>query len=151
VRGQEFWGVASPSDAYHLPKSFLKSFSYLGDLVMILGRCSCKSAVFCAVLPWTVCVCFTDSPRLADNPRGVTDHSVDRLDGSGVFGWKHFLYCGRPDPIFQTLRPLPGGQFVAARWIVRSVCRNLPSLIGSFASFLVIPCVLRGIIPRTCS
>jgi hypothetical protein len=51
------------------PKSYLKSFSRLGDPVTTLGRCSCEFAVFYAVHPRTVRVCLADSPRLADSPK----------------------------------------------------------------------------------
>jgi hypothetical protein len=71
VSGQEFWGIESPSDAYHVPKSWLKSFSRLGDPGMTLGRCSCGFDVFCAVHPWTVCACL--------------DRYADCLDRATIF------------------------------------------------------------------
>jgi hypothetical protein len=43
------------------------------------------SLFFCAVHPQTVRACLADSSRLADSLRPLVDHSVDRLDRSGVF------------------------------------------------------------------
>jgi hypothetical protein len=79
------------------------------------------------------------------------DRSADRFDRDAIFGWRGLLYCRQSASVLPDSLSLLGGQSATARRTVRSVRRNLPSLIGSFAPFLVIPHVLRGIIPRTCS
>jgi hypothetical protein len=72
------------------------------------------------------------------------DYSADHLVRSGVFGWRRLLYCGPFAPCLPDSPPL--------LWrTVRSVRRFLPSLIGSFASSLVLPLVFQGIVLRTCS
>jgi hypothetical protein len=53
--------------------------------------------------------------------------------------------------VFQTVHPFSGGQSMIARRTVRSLCSFLIRLFGSFASFLVLPRVLQGVIRRTCS
>jgi hypothetical protein len=57
---------------------------------MNLGRCSCEFAFFCAVDPRNVRASLADSSRLADSPLGIADHSVDRLDRTGVFRLEAF-------------------------------------------------------------
>jgi hypothetical protein len=97
------------------PKSWLKSFSRLGDPGTTLGRCSCEFTGFCSVRSQTIRACLADSPRLADSTLGVADHSADRLDRSGVFGWTRLLYRGPsapclPDSPSLLLRTVRGNQ-----------------------------------------
>jgi hypothetical protein len=133
------------------PKSCLKRLSHLGDPVTTLGRCPCKFTFFCAVCPRTVHVFFLDSSRLVDSSeeahrrfgRPFRQKCVLQLETSFVL---RIVRACLPDS-----PPLPGGQSTVARRTVRFVRRKLPSLIGSFASFLVLPLVFQGIVPRTCS
>jgi hypothetical protein len=131
------------------PKSWLKSFSYLGDPGTTLGRCSCEFTGFYFVRSWIVCVCLADSPWLADISRPLVNHSADCLDRTAIFCWRLLWDCGQSAPVFWTVRPHPGGQSAAARRTVQPVCRNLPSLFGSFAYSLVLPHVFQGIISMT--
>jgi hypothetical protein len=107
------------------PKSWLKSFSRLGDPGTTLGRCSCEFAGFYSVRSRTIRAC------LADSLLGVADHSADRLDKNGVFQLEVTF-------VLRTVHALSSRQSAAARRTVRSVRRFLPRLFGSFVSFLVL-------------
>jgi hypothetical protein len=72
------------------------------------------------------------------------DRFVGRLHRDVFFVWRGLLYYGQSSPACLHSPP-------SLRRTVRSVCRILPSLFGSFASSLVLPRVLWGIVPRTCS
>jgi hypothetical protein len=102
---------------------------------------------------------FTDRPRVLGGQSAAGGQSArGRVTFGGPFRKRRcfsvggvFCTADRPRPVFQTVRPFSGGQSVTARRTVRSVGRFLPRLFGSFASFLVLPRVLRGIVHRTCS
>jgi hypothetical protein len=139
VRGQEFWGIASPSDAYHLPQSLpeeLLLFERSGDdfgEVFLQVRVFLRSIHGPSTRVW----------RTAHGWQTVREGSQTVLrtilTKPLFFGWEWFLY-GRPyAPVFRTVRPFLGGQSAAARRTVRSVRSFLPSLFGSFASSLVLP------------
>jgi hypothetical protein len=71
VRGQEFRGIASPSDAYHLPQILpqeLKPFGRSGD---DFGKVFLRVRGFLAVHPQTIRAPFPDSLRVADSPQGT--------------------------------------------------------------------------------
>jgi hypothetical protein len=87
-------------------KSWLKSFSSLGDLGTTLGRCSREFACFFSVRSRTVRACLADSPLLTDSPLGVAVHSANRLDRSSVFGWRRLLYYGPSAPYLRDSPPL---------------------------------------------
>jgi hypothetical protein len=134
------------------PKSCLKSFSHLGDSVTSLGSYFCGFTFFCAVLPQTVRGWLADSSRLADSPLGVGRPFCGPFRQRCCFSvGGDFCTVDHPCPVHQTVHPFSGGQSGAARRTVRSVRSFLPSLIGSFASSLVLSHVLWGIVPRTCS
>jgi hypothetical protein len=134
------------------PKCYLKSFSRLGDLGMTLGRCSCEFVSF-------LLCSFSDSPHMPGG-QSTTDgqSATPRGPFCGLFRQNHYFSAGgdfctaeRPRPVLRTVHPFSGGQCATARRTVHSVSRILPSLIGSFASSLVLPWVFQGIVPRTCS
>jgi hypothetical protein len=139
VRGQEFWGKASPSDAYQLPQILPQELQPFGRSGDDFGEVSLRIRVFLRNSS-------TDRPRVVGGQSAAGGHSArgcGRLDRT-VFS-AGSVFCTADSP------RLSSGQSATARRTVRSVRRNLPSLIGSFASLLVLSCVLRGIIPRTCS
>jgi hypothetical protein len=132
------------------PKSWLKSFTRLGDPGMTLGRCSCGFVVFCAVHPRTVCACLASAAGgQSATPCGPFGGPFRQKRCFSVGG--DFCTSGRSHPVFRTVRPFSGGQSTAARRTVRFVRRFLPSLISSFASSLVLLRVFQGIVHRTCS
>jgi hypothetical protein len=144
VRGQEFWGITSPNDAHHLPQ-------ILPQELQLFGRCSDDfGEVFLRVRGF-LHSSSSGRPGLADSPQGVADCSADRLDRIVFFRLEASFVLRTVRTCLSDNPPLPCGQSASARRTIRSVRRNLPSWIGSFASSLVHPRVLRGIIPRTCS
>jgi hypothetical protein len=144
-------GIASPSDAYHLPilPQELQPFGRSGD---DFGEVFLRVHVFLRSSS-------TDHPRVVggqstaggQSARGRRPFCGPFRQSRCFFGWRGLLYCRQSASVLPDSLSLLGGQSATARRTVRSVRRNLPSLIGSFAPFLVIPHVLRGIIPRTCS
>jgi cellulose synthase/poly-beta-1,6-N-acetylglucosamine synthase-like glycosyltransferase len=128
VRGQEFWGTTSPSDAYHLPQILPQELQPFGRSGDDFGE------VFLRVRGFLLCSS-TDRPHVFGGQSAAGGQSVRgrRLFG-GLFRQRRrflaggffctadssHLFSGQSAPIFRT---------------VRSVRRNLPSLFGSFASF----------------
>jgi hypothetical protein len=145
VRGQEFWGIASPSDAYHLPQilpqelqPFERSGDDFGEVFLRVWEFLCSSCTDCPLV-------FGGQPARGCGPFCRLFRQNSCFSGGSVFLQRTVRSC-LPDR-----SPHPGGQSAVARRTVRSVHRILPSLIGSFGSSLVLPHVLRGIVPRTCS
>jgi hypothetical protein len=139
---QKDWGIASPSDAYHLPKILpqeLKPFGRSGD---DFGKVVLRVCGFLRRSSTDRREPFPDSPRLAESSQGThrpfgepfRQNSGFLLERSFVL---HTVRACLPDS-----PPLLGRQSVAARQTIRSVHRKFPRLFGSFASFLVLPRVL---------
>jgi hypothetical protein len=137
-------GKASPSDAYQLPQILPQELQPFGRSGDDFGEVSLRIRVFLRNSS-------TDRPRMVGGQSAAGGHSAR---GCGPFcGPFRQNRCFSAGSVFCTADSprLSSGQSATARRTVRSVRRNLPSLIGSYASLLVLSCVLRGIIPRTCS
>jgi hypothetical protein len=117
-----------------------------------LGRCSLwvRGFLLCS---------FTDHPLVLGGQSAAGGQSAR---GCGPFGGPFrqrqcfsvggdFCTADHPRPVFRTVRPISVEQSATARRTVWSVRRFLPRLFDSFVSFLVLPRVLCGIVPRTCN
>jgi hypothetical protein len=76
VRGQEFWGIASPSDAYHLPQILPQELQLFGRSGGDFGEVFLRVRVF-------LCGFSTDRPRVVHGQSAADGQSAW---GRGLFG-----------------------------------------------------------------
>jgi hypothetical protein len=88
VKGQEFWGIASPSDAYHLPQILAQELQPFGRSGDDFGE------VFLRVRGFLFCS-FLDSPRVLGGQSAARGQSTSpRGPFCGLFRQKCYFLAG---------------------------------------------------------